>query len=67
MNAFEEGLLKFLQAAAPTIGTLFIHNSKSVAIFNASDAFFSAAVDQATANAQTQAAATPSTKATTSQ
>ena len=48
MNSFESGLLQFLAAVAPTIGTLFIHNQKSVAIFNASDALFQGVVQHIT-------------------
>lgn len=45
VNAFELGLLNFLKAMAPVAGTLFIHNQRSVAIFNASDGLFGAVVD----------------------
>jgi len=38
-------LLKFVQVAAPTVQNLFIHNQRSIAIFNASDALFNGVVD----------------------
>ena len=59
MNAFESGLLKFLAAIAPTVGTLFIHNAKSVAIFNISDELFSGIVAQVTAQQPQPAPGTP--------
>lgn len=45
MNSWESFLLKFVQAAAPTVENLFIHNQKSIAVFNASDTLFSGVVD----------------------
>ena len=45
MNPWEMLLLKFVQVAAPTVQNLFIHNQRSIAIFNASDALFNGVVD----------------------
>ena len=59
MNSFEAGLLQFLKAVAPMAQTLFIHNQRSIAIFNASDELFSAAVDQATAQQAQKSAQVP--------
>jgi hypothetical protein len=49
MKPWELFLLKFVQAAAPTLEMLFIHKPKSVAIFNASDDLFNGVVDTMTA------------------
>lgn len=45
MKPWELFLLRFVQAAAPTVENLFIHNQKSIAIFNASDNLFNGVVD----------------------
>lgn len=55
MKPWELFLLKFVQASAPTVENLFIHNQKSIAIFNASDGLFNGVVDAMTP----QAAPTP--------
>lgn len=44
MTSWEQLLLQFVQAAAPTVENLFIHNPKSIAIFNATDELFSGVV-----------------------
>ena len=49
MKPWEMFLLKFVQAAAPSVENLFIHNQKSIAIFNTSDALFNGVVDAMTA------------------
>ncbi len=49
MNSWEKALLQFLAVGLSTAGTLFVHNQKSVAIFNASDELFNGVVAQMTA------------------
>lgn len=44
MTSWEQLLLQFVQAAAPTVENLFIHNPRSIAIFNATDELFSGVV-----------------------
>lgn len=48
MKSWELFILKFIQAAAPLGASLFIHNTKSMAVFNASDELFNGAVDAMT-------------------
>ena len=45
MTNWEAFLLKFVEAAAPIVENLFIHNQRSVAIFNASDELFNGVVE----------------------
>ena len=59
MKPWEMFLLKFVQATAPTIENLFIHNQSSVAIFNASDNLFNGVVDAMTQQQANGAAQTP--------
>ena len=57
LTAWEKMLLQFVAAALPTVENLFIHNAKSIAIFNASENVFNGVVQQlTTAPAQTQGA-----------
>lgn len=58
MKPWEIFLLKFIQAAAPTVETLFIHNQRSIAIFNASDALFNGVTDALTPQSAALAATT---------
>jgi hypothetical protein len=60
MNNWETFLLKFIQVVAPAVENLFIHNQKSLAVFNASDAVFNGVVDIMTA--QQQQSTPPPTK-----
>ncbi len=51
MNAFEKFLLGFVKSvvsAAPAIAPIFIHSSKGVLIFNASEALAQGAIEQFT-------------------
>jgi hypothetical protein len=59
MKPWEIFLLKFVQAAAPLAENLFIHNGRSIAIFNASDALFNGVVDTMTATPAAAPAPTP--------
>jgi len=52
MSDWESFILKFVQAAAPLAESLFIHNPKSIAIFNASDGLFNGVVDVMTQQQQ---------------
>jgi hypothetical protein len=55
MTNLEAFLLKFVEAAAPIVENLFIHNQRSIAIWNASDELFKGVVETMTAQQQKQA------------
>ncbi len=48
MNPWERFILQFIQAVAPTVENLFIHNQRSIAIFNTSDTLFNGIVQALT-------------------
>lgn len=64
MDPTEQFILAFIQIAAPLAANLFIHSSKSIAVFNASDNLFNGIV-QALTQQQAQVAAQVKSSAVT--